>query len=454
MSRYPRNVLADRARPLPALRFDINEVAGILRMSRAQLYKRIAEGGIKIQKDGARTYVTLKEIERYVEACGEGSTPPSTLTPAAVKDAADLCGCIHDDGHPDRESFPAQEPYWSAAEDAREYAQDVAAVFDEQARQCRGRGRFRGNPVYHVAINWMEGEHPTLQQAERASRHVMRALGFGECQAVYSIHRDTGNDHVHLVINRVHPSKLTAISVPRGDYFLLDRCMRELELELGCARAQGPYVTVDTAGGPRIVRMSRTERAARGLLQNPEGPRISSRAQRAEHNMTAQSFQRWLTGAPSAAVHRSIAMPGATWQDIHDTLAVWSCTMQPKGSGMVVTTTLSSGRVLAAKGARGMMRSGWRAAPKGRRRAENLPSDSHGSRSSFEHSAGGSGSHCECGKSESDAHSPAHSVNSVTGCAAYPRHAGTEVLRSPSGPSRRPASAKCYKAARLPSDAP
>ena len=37
-----------------------------------------------------------------------------------------------------------------------------------------------------------------------------------------------------LVINRVHPTKLMAISVPRGDYFLLDRCVRELELELGC----------------------------------------------------------------------------------------------------------------------------------------------------------------------------------------------------------------------------
>jgi len=241
------------------------------------------------------------------------------------------------------------EPLWSAAEDAREYAQDVAAVFDDQARQCRGRGRFSGNAVYHVAINWMEGEHPTLQQAERASRHVMRALGFGECQAVYSIHRDTGNDHVHLVVNRVHPVKLTAVSVPWGDYYLLDRCMRELELELGCARAQGPYVTVDTAAGPKIVRMSRTERAARGLLQNPESPRISPRAQRAEQNLAAESFQRWLTGAPSVALHRAITTGATTWQDVHRVLAGFCCVIQPKGSGMVVTTTLSNGRVLAAK---------------------------------------------------------------------------------------------------------
>ena len=243
----------------------------------------------------------------------------------------------------------AQEPFWSADEDTREYAHDLAEVFDEQARQCRGRGRFRGNPVYHVAINWMESEHPTLRQAERASQYVMQALGFGECQAVWALHRDTDNDHVHLVINRVHPTKLTAIDVPRRDYFLLDRCMRELELELGFARAQGPYVTVDTAAGPKIVRMSRAEREARGLLRSGEDPRLSSRAQRAEHNLTAASFQRWVMGVPSAALHRAITARGATWQDAHDALAEFGCVIQPKGSGMVVTTALSNGRVLAAK---------------------------------------------------------------------------------------------------------
>lgn len=58
-----------RARELPALRFDIEEAKQILRMSRAQLYIRIAEGAIAIQKDGARTYISLQELERYVEAC-------------------------------------------------------------------------------------------------------------------------------------------------------------------------------------------------------------------------------------------------------------------------------------------------------------------------------------------------------------------------------------------------
>jgi hypothetical protein len=55
--------------PLPTLRFEIHEASRILRMSRAQLYKRIKTGAIRIQKDGARTYVTAREIDRYVDAC-------------------------------------------------------------------------------------------------------------------------------------------------------------------------------------------------------------------------------------------------------------------------------------------------------------------------------------------------------------------------------------------------
>lgn len=54
---------------LPALRFEIVEAARILRMSRAQLYKRIHYGALTPQKDGARTYITQTELERYVESC-------------------------------------------------------------------------------------------------------------------------------------------------------------------------------------------------------------------------------------------------------------------------------------------------------------------------------------------------------------------------------------------------
>jgi Helix-turn-helix domain len=66
--------LETASRPLPALRFDVAEAAQILRMSRAQLYNRICEGTIRPQKDGALTYITQAELERYVDSCGATPT--------------------------------------------------------------------------------------------------------------------------------------------------------------------------------------------------------------------------------------------------------------------------------------------------------------------------------------------------------------------------------------------
>jgi hypothetical protein len=54
---------------LPPLRFEVREAARILRISHALLYKRISAGAIKPQKDGARTYITRVELERYVQSC-------------------------------------------------------------------------------------------------------------------------------------------------------------------------------------------------------------------------------------------------------------------------------------------------------------------------------------------------------------------------------------------------
>jgi excisionase family DNA binding protein len=66
----PKPRVEIEAPTLPSLRFEVTEAAQILRMSRAQLYNRIHDGSLKPQKDGARTYITRAELERYVQTCG------------------------------------------------------------------------------------------------------------------------------------------------------------------------------------------------------------------------------------------------------------------------------------------------------------------------------------------------------------------------------------------------
>ena len=65
---------------LPNLRFEMSEAARILRISRAHLYNRLHDGSIRAQKDGARTYITHAELERYVESCN-----PRELTRSAAE---------------------------------------------------------------------------------------------------------------------------------------------------------------------------------------------------------------------------------------------------------------------------------------------------------------------------------------------------------------------------------
>jgi hypothetical protein len=247
-------------------------------------------------------------------------------------------------------NVPVDDLYFMPDEARAAYASDLACEFNHVEFMCKRRGRFNGNPVYHVAINWQEGESPTPAQAKHACEYIMKELGFAEHQAAWAIHRNTDNDHVHLVINRVHPTELKAISPPfKKDYFILDRCMRELEIEFGHKRANGPYITLDTNDGPKIVRMSRAERRERGLLKE-DGALISERARRAEKNIgDDNSFQSWIAKDPAFELKQTLTRKDATWQDVHLCMAKHGVTLQSKGSGMVVTTTLDDGRVLAAK---------------------------------------------------------------------------------------------------------
>ena len=206
---------------------------------------------------------------------------------------------------------------------------------------------------YHVTISWQAGEHPTREQAEQAAEHVLSRLGLTSCPAVGVLHRDTDNDHLHLVVCRVDQGGRIH-AVPHRDYLLLDRAMRELEIAQGWARSNGPWITVDTQDGPEIVRMSRTERRTRGLLRDRgEQPGLGPEAVQIETAAGDLSFGSWVAGEPAATLRAAVEREGATWEDAHRALAEYGLTIQRKGSGLIVSTTVPGAngepRVLAAK---------------------------------------------------------------------------------------------------------
>lgn len=63
-----RPIQPQRSLPIQPLRFEIEAAAQMLGISRSRLYEHIKDGRIELQKDGARSLVTLEELKRFVAA--------------------------------------------------------------------------------------------------------------------------------------------------------------------------------------------------------------------------------------------------------------------------------------------------------------------------------------------------------------------------------------------------
>jgi hypothetical protein len=60
-------------------------------------------------------------------------------------------------------------------------------------------------PVQHWILSWREGEQPSAAQADDAVRMFLGEMGLVDHQAIYALHQDTNNWHLHLAVNRVNP---------------------------------------------------------------------------------------------------------------------------------------------------------------------------------------------------------------------------------------------------------
>jgi MobA/VirD2-like, nuclease domain/Large polyvalent protein-associated domain 7/TraI-like middle domain len=225
-------------------------------------------------------------------------------------------------------------------------AEDRRNVWSAMRATALTSQRLKGSPVYHLSLSWHEHEHPDREQVMGAVRHVMGALGMAECEAIWAIHRDTINDHVHLVVNRVHPEHATVAGPPWRDYWVLDRAMREIELAQGWCHTPGMHVVCHSErGAPEIVRLSRSRRRALGLLNEAT---ISHRAKQASHSAGAPSFQEWVVAAPAQVLADTVEAADATWASVHKAAARFGLRLKTKGSGMVIVSRLGD-RVVGAK---------------------------------------------------------------------------------------------------------
>lgn len=62
-------------------------------------------------------------------------------------------------------------------------------------------------PVYHLSISYAEIDNPTRKMMIEDATATLSTLGLSEHQTVFVAHKDTAHKHLHVMVNRVHPTE-------------------------------------------------------------------------------------------------------------------------------------------------------------------------------------------------------------------------------------------------------
>jgi hypothetical protein len=99
-------------------------------------------------------------------------------------------------------------------------------VLNTQAQNTRATA----DKTYHLIVSFRAGESPDEATLKAIEERICEGLGFGDHQRVSVAHHDTDNLHIHIAINKIHPTRYT-IHEPYNAYHKLGQLCDKLERE-------------------------------------------------------------------------------------------------------------------------------------------------------------------------------------------------------------------------------
>ncbi|MBU9552733.1 relaxase/mobilization nuclease domain-containing protein [Burkholderia multivorans] len=175
------------------------------------------------------------------------------------------------------------------------------------------------NPINHYILSWREGEYPTAAQVEQAVEILLAEFGLAEHQALYALHQDTDNMHLHIAVNRVHPDTLKVIKPNRGfDKEAGHRAIARIEAIQGWSSEQKARYKID-ANGEAIRKTSNSRKAP------------SQKRRDMEVRTGEQSAERIAIEAAAPIIRAA-----ASWAELHTGLQAQGFRYERKGSGAII----------------------------------------------------------------------------------------------------------------------
>lgn len=175
-------------------------------------------------------------------------------------------------------------------------------------------------PVTHWILSWQENEQPTREQVDEAVSLFLRGMGLAEHQTVYALHKNTGNYHLHIAVNRTHPYTQKVIQPHRGfDINEAHKIIAEIEHRQGWASQMNARYRVNEQG--HVVKN----------LQRREQMKPKPKAEDFENATGEKSAMRIVQERGHAAIQNATC-----WEEIHAGLDAAGLRFVRKGSGAVI----------------------------------------------------------------------------------------------------------------------
>ncbi|MCD2514646.1 relaxase/mobilization nuclease domain-containing protein [Acidovorax sp. D4N7] len=102
------------------------------------------------------------------------------------------------------------------------------------AKQAENR-KSKADKTYHLVFSFPQGENPSLDVLHAIEDELCAAIGLADHQRISAIHKDTDHLHVHVAINKVHPTGLQNIE-PYYDKKRLMQACDALEIKYALQR--------------------------------------------------------------------------------------------------------------------------------------------------------------------------------------------------------------------------
>ena len=175
----------------------------------------------------------------------------------------------------------------------------VLEIINTQGKNTRAES----DKTFHLVVSFPAGEQPDDAVLKEIEAKLCDGLGYGEHQRVSVVHHDTDNLHIHIAINKIHPTRYTLLD-PYYSHKVLGQLCGKLEQEYGLTR------------------------------DNHKANKVGSenRAFDMEHHAGVESLLGWIKRECLEQIQAA-----TSWAEIHRVMQENGLKLKERGNGLVMT---------------------------------------------------------------------------------------------------------------------